>query len=81
MGCQNLLESVPGRSRVSSLASRTFSEGKSLKLKSSGRSVNGRTSKSEDLSCRSSSPSARAGLVLVLFVISPLLFQLKSEPC
>ncbi|KAF7217615.1 serine/threonine-protein kinase N2 [Nothobranchius furzeri] len=51
MGCQNLLESVPGRSRVSSaLSSSGTSDGKSLKLKSSGRSSNGKTSRADELS-------------------------------
>ncbi|CAJ1071003.1 serine/threonine-protein kinase N2 [Xyrichtys novacula] len=51
-GCQDLLESVPGRSRVTGSSSPSFSEGKSLKVKSglSGRSINGRTNKSDDLS-------------------------------
>uniref|UniRef100_A0A1A8NVN4 non-specific serine/threonine protein kinase n=1 Tax=Nothobranchius rachovii TaxID=451742 RepID=A0A1A8NVN4_9TELE len=51
MGCQNLLESVPGRSRVSSALSPSgTSDGKSLKLKSSGRSSNGKTSRADELS-------------------------------
>uniref|UniRef100_A0A3Q3FIV4 protein kinase C n=2 Tax=Kryptolebias marmoratus TaxID=37003 RepID=A0A3Q3FIV4_KRYMA len=52
MGCQNLLESVPGRTRASTVSSSSgiYSDGKSLKLRSSGRSVNGRTNKSDELS-------------------------------
>uniref|UniRef100_A0A7N6BZP4 protein kinase C n=1 Tax=Anabas testudineus TaxID=64144 RepID=A0A7N6BZP4_ANATE len=55
MGCQDLLESVPGRSRVTSVSASpgSLSEGKSLKVRAglSGRSTNGKTSKSDDLSC------------------------------
>uniref|UniRef100_A0A7N5ZV06 protein kinase C n=1 Tax=Anabas testudineus TaxID=64144 RepID=A0A7N5ZV06_ANATE len=54
MGCQDLLESVPGRSRVTSVSASpgSLSEGKSLKVRAglSGRSTNGKTSKSDDLS-------------------------------
>lgn len=57
MGCQDLLESVPGRSRVTSVSASpgSLSEGKSLKVRAalSGRSTNGKTSKSDDLSCKS----------------------------
>lgn len=52
-GCQDLMESVPGRSRVASA-----SDGKSLKVRGlSGRSANGKTSKTDDL-------SSEAGVVL-----------------
>uniref|UniRef100_A0A7N6F7Z9 protein kinase C n=1 Tax=Anabas testudineus TaxID=64144 RepID=A0A7N6F7Z9_ANATE len=51
MGCQDLLESVPGRSRVTSVSASpgSLSEGKSLKVRAglSGRSTNGKTSKME----------------------------------
>ncbi|XP_037548092.1 serine/threonine-protein kinase N2 [Nematolebias whitei] len=52
MGCQNLLESIPGRTRVGGVLSSSgiYSDGKSLKLRSSGRSANGKTNKSDDLS-------------------------------
>ncbi|XP_035463280.2 serine/threonine-protein kinase N2 [Scophthalmus maximus] len=54
MGCQDLLESVPGRGRVTGvpLTPGSLSEGKSLKARAglSGRSANGKTTKSEDLS-------------------------------
>ncbi|XP_024120560.1 serine/threonine-protein kinase N2 [Oryzias melastigma] len=51
MGCQDLVESVPGRSPVTSglTSSRNFSEEKSFKLKGSGR-INGKTNKSDELS-------------------------------
>ncbi|XP_042365386.1 serine/threonine-protein kinase N2 [Plectropomus leopardus] len=47
MGCQDLLESVPGRGRVPS-----DSDGKSLKVRAglSGRSTNGKTTKADELS-------------------------------
>ncbi|XP_072310219.1 serine/threonine-protein kinase N2 [Eucyclogobius newberryi] len=54
MGCQDLLESVPGRGRVTSLAApaASVSDGKSLKMRAglSSRSTNGKTSKAEELS-------------------------------
>ncbi|XP_040915402.1 serine/threonine-protein kinase N2 [Toxotes jaculatrix] len=54
MGCQDLLESVPGRSRVTSVSPvpGSFSDGKSLKVRAglSGRSANGKTTKADDLS-------------------------------
>ncbi|XP_058472692.1 serine/threonine-protein kinase N2 [Solea solea] len=54
MGCQDLLESVPGRDRVTSVAGTPggVSEGKSLRVRAglSGRSVNGKTSKTDELS-------------------------------
>ena len=57
MGCQDLLESVPGRCRVSGLTSTAGSpsEAKSLKIRSglSGRSTNGKTLKSDELSSES----------------------------
>uniref|UniRef100_A0A3Q2QCY1 protein kinase C n=1 Tax=Fundulus heteroclitus TaxID=8078 RepID=A0A3Q2QCY1_FUNHE len=46
MGCQDLLESVPGRSA----STWGYADGKSMKVKSSGRRDNGRTMKSDDLS-------------------------------
>uniref|UniRef100_UPI0037E87A1A serine/threonine-protein kinase N2 n=1 Tax=Semicossyphus pulcher TaxID=241346 RepID=UPI0037E87A1A len=51
MGCQDLLESVPGRGRVTSVSA-TPSDGKSLKVRSglSGRSANGKTTKTDELS-------------------------------
>ncbi|XP_034457401.1 serine/threonine-protein kinase N2 isoform X2 [Hippoglossus hippoglossus] len=54
MGCQDLLEAVPGRSRVTSIpsASGSVSDGKSLKVRAglSGRSANGKTTKADELS-------------------------------
>ncbi|XP_059213988.1 serine/threonine-protein kinase N2 [Centropristis striata] len=54
MGCQDLLECVPGRSRVTgvSAAPVSLSEGKSLKVRAglSGRSGSGKTTKADDLS-------------------------------
>lgn len=54
MGCQDLLESVPGRGRVTSVLATpgSLSEGKSLKVRAglSGRSSGG---KAGDLSCKS----------------------------
>ncbi|XP_041667587.1 serine/threonine-protein kinase N2 [Cheilinus undulatus] len=51
-GCQDLLESVPGRSRVTSASSSQSVSEKSLKVRSglSGRSVNGKSAKSDELS-------------------------------
>ncbi|XP_034047578.1 serine/threonine-protein kinase N2 [Thalassophryne amazonica] len=50
MGCQDLLESVPGRSYVAGVSATP--DGKSLKVRAAlmGRSVNGKTAKTEDLS-------------------------------
>uniref|UniRef100_A0A3Q2CLS8 Protein kinase N3 n=1 Tax=Cyprinodon variegatus TaxID=28743 RepID=A0A3Q2CLS8_CYPVA len=48
MGCQDLLESVPGRS--ASPFSRHLADGRSVKVKGSGRSANGKTGKSDELS-------------------------------
>lgn len=52
MGCQDLLESVPGRSQLTSLSATPGSDGKSVKIRSglSGRSTNVKTSKAEELS-------------------------------
>ncbi|XP_023253640.1 serine/threonine-protein kinase N2-like isoform X1 [Seriola lalandi dorsalis] len=53
MGCQDLLESVPGRGRVTSPATPgNLSDGKSLKVRAglSGRSANGKTTKADELS-------------------------------
>ncbi|KAL3042097.1 hypothetical protein OYC64_020113 [Pagothenia borchgrevinki] len=54
MGCQDLLECVPGRDRGTSTSSSSgsLSEGKSVKVKAglSGRSANGKTTKTEELS-------------------------------
>ncbi|XP_056601519.1 serine/threonine-protein kinase N2 isoform X1 [Triplophysa dalaica] len=54
MGCQDLLESVPGRCRVSSMASApgSPSESKSLRMRTglSTRSTNGKTPKTDELS-------------------------------
>ncbi|XP_060936359.1 serine/threonine-protein kinase N2 [Limanda limanda] len=54
MGCQDLLEAVPGRSRVTSVPSgaASASDGKSLKVRAglSGRSANGKKSQAEELS-------------------------------
>ncbi|KAG7235543.1 hypothetical protein INR49_002589 [Caranx melampygus] len=54
MGCQDLLDSVPGRGRVTSASATpgNTSEGKSLKVRAglSGRSTNGKSTKSEELS-------------------------------
>uniref|UniRef100_A0A671YFJ0 protein kinase C n=1 Tax=Sparus aurata TaxID=8175 RepID=A0A671YFJ0_SPAAU len=56
-GCQDLLESVPDRGLMASVSasSGSFSDGKSLKVRSglSGRSANGKTTKADDLSCKS----------------------------
>lgn len=56
MGCQDLLESVPGRGRVTSVLATpgSLSDGKSLKVRAglSGRSANGKTTKTDDLSCK-----------------------------
>uniref|UniRef100_A0A8C2L5V1 protein kinase C n=1 Tax=Cyprinus carpio TaxID=7962 RepID=A0A8C2L5V1_CYPCA len=55
MGCQDLLESVPGRCRVSNMSSApgSPSESKSLKMRTglSTRSTNGKTTKTDELSC------------------------------
>lgn len=57
MGCQDLLECVPGRGRVTSVSATpgSISDGKSLKVRAglSGRSANGKTTKADDLSCKS----------------------------
>lgn len=57
MGCQDLLESVPGRGRVTSVSATpgSLSDGKSMKVRAalSGRSANGKTTKADDLSCKS----------------------------
>lgn len=54
MGCQDLLESVPGRGRVTSLPATpgSMSDGKSLKMRAglSGRSTHTKTNKAEELS-------------------------------
>ncbi|TKS84055.1 Serine/threonine-protein kinase N1 [Collichthys lucidus] len=54
MGCQDLLESVPGRGRVTSVSVTpgNLSNGKSMKVRAalSGRSANGKTTKADDLS-------------------------------
>ncbi|XP_041825430.1 serine/threonine-protein kinase N2 isoform X2 [Melanotaenia boesemani] len=49
MGCQDLLETVPGRSRVTSVSG-NLSDGKSLKVRSAVRSGSSKMSKSDDLS-------------------------------
>lgn len=51
MGCQDLMESIPGRGRVTGTSG--FSDGKSLKARAglSVRSTNGKTSKADELSC------------------------------
>ncbi|XP_026153765.1 serine/threonine-protein kinase N2 isoform X2 [Mastacembelus armatus] len=50
MGCQDLLESVPGRGRVTGVLATP--DGKSMKVRAglSGRSANGKTTKADDLS-------------------------------
>lgn len=57
MGCQDLLESVPGRCRVSNMSSApgSPSESKSLRMRAglSTRSTNGKTTKTDELSCES----------------------------
>lgn len=55
MGCQDLLESVPGRGRSAGVSATPVSDGKSLKVRAglSGRSANGKTTKSDELSCKS----------------------------
>ncbi|KAA8584671.1 hypothetical protein FQN60_008456, partial [Etheostoma spectabile] len=54
MGCQDLMESVPGRGHVTSVVATpvSISDGKSVKVRTglSGRSANGKTTKAEDLS-------------------------------
>lgn len=54
MGCQDLLDSVPGRGHVAGLSSTSgnFSEEKSLKVRAAGRSTNGKTNKADELSCK-----------------------------
>ncbi|XP_011480316.1 serine/threonine-protein kinase N2 [Oryzias latipes] len=51
MGCQDLVESVPGRTHVTSAltSSRNLSDEKSFRLRGSGR-INGKTNKSDELS-------------------------------
>lgn len=53
-GCQDLLESVPGRGRVTSVSatSANLSDAKSVKVRAglSGRSANGKTTKADELS-------------------------------
>lgn len=70
MGCQDLLESVPGRGRVTSVSTTpvSLSDAKSLKVRAglSGRSANGKTTKADDLSCKST-------LQLTLFCLAILL--------
>uniref|UniRef100_A0A8C3FZ59 protein kinase C n=1 Tax=Cyclopterus lumpus TaxID=8103 RepID=A0A8C3FZ59_CYCLU len=55
MGCQDLLELVPGRGRVNSISatSVSLSDGRSVKVRAglSGRSASAKTPKAEDLSC------------------------------
>uniref|UniRef100_A0A8C1EMX3 protein kinase C n=1 Tax=Cyprinus carpio carpio TaxID=630221 RepID=A0A8C1EMX3_CYPCA len=55
MGCQDLLESVPGRCRISNMSSApgSPSESKSLRMRPglSTRSTNGKTTKTDELSC------------------------------
>uniref|UniRef100_A0A8C2H0V0 protein kinase C n=1 Tax=Cyprinus carpio TaxID=7962 RepID=A0A8C2H0V0_CYPCA len=57
MGCQDLLESVPGRCRISNMSSApgSPSESKSLRMRPglSTRSTNGKTTKTDELSCES----------------------------
>ncbi len=57
MGCQDLLESGPGRGRVTSVSTTpgSLSDGKSTKVRAglSGRIANGKTPKTDDLSCKS----------------------------
>lgn len=57
MGCQDLLESVPGRCRVTNMSSApgSPSESKSLRMRTglSTRSTNGKTTKTDELSCES----------------------------
>ncbi|KAM7369425.1 hypothetical protein PAMP_013694 [Pampus punctatissimus] len=54
MGCQDLLESVPGRNHVTSVSATagSLSDGRSLKARAglSGRGANGKTTKADDLS-------------------------------
>uniref|UniRef100_A0A3B5AT47 protein kinase C n=1 Tax=Stegastes partitus TaxID=144197 RepID=A0A3B5AT47_9TELE len=54
MGCQDLLESVPGRGRLTSVSTTpgSLSEGKSLKVRAglSGRSASGKSTKADELS-------------------------------
>ncbi|XP_054467970.1 serine/threonine-protein kinase N2 [Anoplopoma fimbria] len=54
MGCQDLMESVPGRGRVTSVAAPAvgFSDGKSVKVRAglSGRSASAKSTKADDLS-------------------------------
>uniref|UniRef100_A0AAQ5Z5S8 protein kinase C n=1 Tax=Amphiprion ocellaris TaxID=80972 RepID=A0AAQ5Z5S8_AMPOC len=55
MGCQDLLESVPGRGSMTSVSTTpgSLSDGKSLKVRAglSGRSASGKSTKADDLSC------------------------------
>ncbi|KAM6902351.1 serine/threonine-protein kinase N2 [Xenentodon cancila] len=52
MGCQDLLDSVPGRGHVTSVSttSGNLSEERSLKVRAAGRSTNGKTVKVDELS-------------------------------
>ncbi|XP_071321768.1 serine/threonine-protein kinase N2 isoform X2 [Trachinotus anak] len=54
MGCQDLLESVPGRGRVTGVSATpgSLADGKSLKVRAglSGRSASGKTTKADELS-------------------------------
>uniref|UniRef100_A0A8D0CQY6 protein kinase C n=1 Tax=Sander lucioperca TaxID=283035 RepID=A0A8D0CQY6_SANLU len=54
MGCQDLMESIPGRGHVTSVSASpvSISDGKSVKVRTglSGRSANGKATKAEDLS-------------------------------
>ena len=55
MGCQELLESVPGRNHLANMACTpgSPSDGRSIKLRAgfSGRSANGKNAKADELSC------------------------------
>lgn len=55
-GCQDLLERVPGRGRVTNVSATPGSllDSKSLKVRTglSGRNANGKTTKTDDLSCK-----------------------------
>lgn len=75
MGCQDLLEAVPGRGRVTNVSPvpGSLSEGKSLKVRAglSGRNANGKTNKADELSCK-----CLTGEIICLFVN---MFVLKCQ--
>lgn len=53
MGCQDLLESVPGRGRVTGVPATSVSLSAKGRAGQSGRSASAKMSKADDLSCTS----------------------------